>query len=365
MPRITWTPEEEQLLIGSYPAQTVKELSVRLNRCENSVHSRIGLLKRRGRIGRTKPTETPEQKYGEENVAFIRQNYAKYGSRYCIDKLGVTLRCVRNVAASLGLKLSKDSGASLMAYDFNESVLSAPTKEFAYFLGFFWADGYLHSGGGSCVALQCVKTDLVTIAPVFETFATWKRGEKEPAKTDGVARQSQLTLTHCSKQLHRFLIDNGYSDKSRASPDTILTRLPEEFRRYWWRGYFDGDGHYSFSTSGIHKIASTLSFTSGWDQDWTFVKTLFKRLGLEECPTYQHLHKDQPGHRHSCVAVQRSEEQRKVLDYLYKNYDYVGLARKYLPYLDLCRYMTFRQQNPYLYLAKTQSEGRAPNKPTQ
>lgn len=369
MSRIKWTPEEERHVIDSYPAKSVQQIATDLNRGLNSVAGRIGMLKRRGKIARRiTTTPTVEEIYGASNVAFIRDNYVRYGSRYCMDKIGVSLKCVRNVAAFLGLKFTRNSGESYEAYDINEQIFVTPTKEFAYFLGLFWADGCM-GPSGACVSVACVREDLVQLLSVFESFAHWARKDKNQDSNGGddIVRQPQLYINHCSKQLRRFLAEHQYEVKQMISPTSILQWLPDNLRHYWWRGYFDGDGSVSFAMKGIHKKTSSFTLTSCYEQDWTFAQDLFKQLGLDKCPIYRQIHNPLLDHRHSCVSLTRTEEILKVLDYIYQDYDYIGLSRKHMIYLDIKRYMAFRQQHPYLYIYKTQSEKRAsmPKKPTR
>lgn len=349
MARINWTPSEEDYIIA-HRADGASAIAQYLGRSENSVRGRIGLLVRRGRLTyESANAVTTEQRYGADVVAFIRANYVRYGSRYCMDKLGVTLRTVRNVAAALGLKLTRESGRALFAYDFEEKVLTAPTREFAYFLGFFWGDGYLQGRAGSGLAVQCVESDLIQLAPIFEMFGHWKRESGIPKRGDGVVRKRRLTLTLCSMQLREFLEARGYSEKKRASADEILLWLPANLRHYWWRGYFDADGHVHFSSDGIYAQRCQVSLASCYEQDWTFAKRLLAEQSIGPYDVERRTHKTHANHRDSCIVIQQQEPALKFLEFLYRDYDYIGLGRKFMVYMDLKRYMTFKANNPYLY----------------
>lgn len=354
MPRINWTESEVNHLIAHYPVRNAEQLANDLSRSYISVHNRIRLLKSQGKIvylHQTKPAL--DETYGESTVTFIKINYPVYGSRYCMDKLNVPLRTVRTVASTLGLKQTEKTGFSINAHRFDESVLQAPIKEFAYFLGFFWGDGFMRESG-TCVCVECVQKDLITIAPIFHSFAEWQHTDR-PANTgsDGVARQSSLSLSLCNHALSTFLTEKGYYDKKHKAPDEVLAWLPTELSSYWWRGFFDADGSVTFKTNGIYSAVCSMSFASNHDQDWGFMTRLFGDLGVKRGACNRH-HDVKRGHEGSAAVITNIEDCYRILSFLYRNYDYLGLARKYLPFLAMDRYLRFKQDNPYLYKESNQ-----------
>lgn len=354
MSRVNWKPSEEQYLVENHATKSGTECAKHLKRSVNSVKGRLGLMRRRGIIPYCKKDAIqPEQRYGAEVVTFLRQNYVQYGSRYCMDKLKISLRTVRNAAAALGLKLTRDSGRSVHSYTLNEAVLVQPTKEFAYFLGFLWGDGCLHDDG-SCVYMSCVEADLLTLAPIFESFAEWQYSTIPASRKRGVSRQERLTMTLCSLPLREFLTQQGYENKKAHAPDQILAWLPPELVRYWWRGMFDADGHITFTTEGVYNETHSFSLTSNHFQDWGFFETLCEKLGTS--PRVARIHREETGHKNSRACLD-TEDSHRFLHFVYSDYDYIGLARKYLVYLRLHRYMQFKAANPYLYPTRWQLKG--------
>lgn len=144
-------------------------------------------------------------------------------------------------------------------------------KEFAYFLGFCWADGYLWKSNPSRhyrVVLENVKKDLENILPILSKIGHYTKLSRKRNKH----AKEMLRATFNNKNLYTFLSKNGFLDK--LSPHDILKKIPTELKNYFWRGLFDGDG-----CVGYYKYPKSSSYvcvlTSHAKQDWTSL--------IEEC----------------------------------------------------------------------------------
>ena len=118
------------------------------------------------------------KKWNQEEDDFILKNYPLKGKIYCAENLkrsphniqsrASKLKCYTDPeVASLNRSNSqKNNSYNRQNSDFKvniEKFLDIKTKEVAYFLGFFWADGYIPNKskiGRNEVKLEIVKSDL-------------------------------------------------------------------------------------------------------------------------------------------------------------------------------------------------------------
>lgn len=150
-----------------------------------------------------------------------------------------------------------------------ELFLSLKCPYVIYFLGLVWADGHV-SKKCNMVTVSLINYDFLTLVDVFNNLGQFKYGHK--IINDG--KTNMVTLNFSNKKIHQFLVDNDYSKKSGNSADKILSKIPEDLKYYWWRGYFDGDG-------SVGKLPrKNLSIGSTYEQDWTFAEKLFLELGI-------------------------------------------------------------------------------------
>jgi len=163
---------------------------------------------------------------------------------------------------------------------FNEALLNNITPEFAYFLGYFWADGYLSKQGKtkSVLVLEIVEKDANSIKHIIDKigiFSFWQR------KTDNridQKRQKSTIIRVSNKNLYSFLVEFNYLNKKNQSFKKILEYIPIKLQKYFIRGYFDGDGCI-FS----NKNEGYINFASTYEQDWEF---LLNYLSKFEISTY-------------------------------------------------------------------------------
>lgn len=207
-------------------------------------------------------------------------------------------------------------------------------KYVAYTLGLLWADGSIGFANNRTktpiIKHSCVSTDYddiskaINIAYPFRNFITKNIGSYSTKKN------SMVCSWMSNRKLGQFLIDNDYRNKS-TSPDKILSLIDPKFKRYWFRGYFDGDGCLSIKYKG-HK---SLTFTSCSTQDWRFVKDLFVELKIEK---FKERIVKSRGFESSQIRITRKEDILKFCNYIFEDYDNVGLKRKYEKYLILLQH---------------------------
>ncbi len=198
-------------------------------------------------------------------------------------------------------------------------------KENAYLLGLLWADGWIiNEGYMHSVRLQMVKDDFLLIEPLFRMMGIevyYERQRTKNGKTFG--KVSKMTCIQ-DKSIIDFLIQNEYDKKSGYAPTKILSLIPENLHHYFWRGYVDGDGCIS---------AKKIEIWSVLDQDWCEAISLADKLEVSySIYTY---HRRGGKHCSSVFYMGGIGNAVKFGDFLYQDYDGIGLLRKYNKYIQL------------------------------
>jgi hypothetical protein len=211
-------------------------------------------------------------------------------------------------------------------------LTNANNKVNCYLLGFLWADGWIYEKGYSHrVSMALTKTDFDKIESLFTMNGIKTIYEKQKYRRGKKFGKSQKCVTIQSKEIVSFLIDHDYEMKSFVSPLKILDKIPENLKCYFWRGYIDGDGCIS---SKRHK--RELAIWSTIEQDWSSVIHLFKKLGVTDYQIYKYRRK-KGKHKSSVIRIGVTKNIKKVCEYIYQNYDGMGLSRKYVSYQNLLK----------------------------
>jgi hypothetical protein len=161
------------------------------------------------------------------------------------------------------------------------------------------------------------------IEVVFKKTGKWTRTDMNRPN-----KHPSGQLKTYNKIIFDFLKNNDYLEKSKVSPDKIISLIPENLQKYFYRGWFDGDGCICISgksnTIGV-QIAGSKS------QIWSAFIKLSKKMGF---PIHIYRTKEDKAGG-SSVNITSQTGQKIFLDYIYNNYenDKIGLSRKYNKYL--------------------------------
>lgn len=154
----------------------------------------------------------------------------------------------------------------------HECFISNQTPEVAYILGLLWADGYVSKTTNS-INLQCLKEDIDYFYPIFQTTGQYNLYHKKQSLNNKISG----TINCSSPQLHSFLKENGYLNKSISSHKTILSNIDLNLHQYFLLGLSDGDGCFYINMKN-HLFQWTI--TSTYKQEWGAIESIFHELNI-------------------------------------------------------------------------------------
>jgi DNA-binding transcriptional regulator WhiA len=223
-----------------------------------------------------------------------------------------------------------------------ETFQKLDTPEKSYFLGFLWADGSLTK---DTIQLEILSSDALKILPSISKIGDFLTS----SRCRSVSNKPTTKIAIYNRDLSKYLRETlDYQTKSISAPTKVLSIIPEKLHRYFWRGYFDGDG--SFSKTRTKKNPNWFSYrveiVSTFEQDWSEFRKLLNSLNII-ARFSQRLRSN--GHRHSAVAINRKDSVLKFGQYLFDElYDGIGLPRKfevYQSFLSFLKSPLFQHRN--------------------
>ncbi len=267
----------------------------------------------------------------EEDI--LIENYPKLGADGCTVLLpGRTKSAIENRAITgLGLKLNSDvrsaitSGAKKTVNVSADQFINIRTKEVAYFLGFLWADGYLNGTlRNKNITVKINTEDAETLMPTLNQIGKWN------VYTYKTKWKDSTTITTNNQVIFDYLSDHDYAIKSVASPNKILSKIPQSLQRYFFRGIVDGDGCFYIKTEGGKLKQKQFSVTSTFEQDWLYFEGLCKILNIKY--TIQRV---KGKTSYSALRVLNKDGIVALGEFIYHEYDNIGLQRKYKKFLTI------------------------------
>ena len=219
----------------------------------------------------------------EKEDKFLKINYNSLSNNDIALRLDRSWTAICSRASKLKLKSPKEKR---YRNHFNKDDVShfvnIKTPEVAYFLGFLWADGWLtrHTAQKKkySLAFKIIYKDYISIQKIIKPLLNWGKYIRKPP-----SRQKTCQLHFTNKQLYDFLIKNDYLIKSQASADKILNKISQNLKKYWFRGFFDGDGHFHY----IPQKEYCICISGDYKQNWRFIKRLCHKLKISKYKIYR------------------------------------------------------------------------------
>lgn len=250
--------------------------------------------------------------YSKEDCEFLRQNYLKISVEESSKILGRTEESIRQKARSLGLSKKENPLNRLVI---NPNLIINPdfiTKESAYFIGFFWADGYITK---NVLAMEITEEDGKVLEPIFNKLWKFNTSFRQREK-----RKPQMSFNFSSKEVVEFFKNMGKYSYSVESHEKILNHIPENLHKYFLRGLIDGDGCFYFND----KICQ-LYISGRIDQDWSYLIKKFYEIGI----TFNINTENLESGKSSAIRATDISKIREFILYLYEENDGIYLTRKY------------------------------------
>lgn len=212
-------------------------------------------------------------KYTENEINFLKENYPKYGGKYCQPYLrNRKVDTINSIARRLGLS-AKNKVVHPDLQKVSISKFQNIDKYVSYFLGYFWADGHILNYTSNNIthwriALEIQEEDAIIILPIMNKIGKWSI-QKRKRKKEWKRTWSFVTN---NKDLYNFLFDNDYREKSIKEPTKILKIIPDDLHMYFWKGLVDGD-----SSLGLAGRGSYFELASSYDYEYSeFEKYILK-----------------------------------------------------------------------------------------
>lgn len=257
-------------------------------------------------------------RYTLEDIEFLKNNYPEKGSKYCSEYLNRSRESIINKCLSLKINFNINNLYDRMDRKVShKQFINVDDKYSSYILGFIWADGYI---GKKEIQICINSKDLKDLESVFLKTGNWRIYSKTLIDKRNDKNYNQTRIITKNKLLSQHLINNDYKIKSHCDCNKILKYIPENFRNDFFRGYFDGDGCF------YHINDSYRCFISGsYEQDWSSLENLFKELNIK----YNINKKIRKNNKYSDITISNKNDIDIFANYIYKDWDNIGLKRKY------------------------------------
>lgn len=254
--------------------------------------------------------------WSDNEIELLKREYPNKSNKELEEFFpGRTHENIKHKANKLGLKKNPKSKiiktpSKIMIKDSFKNILETNTftKEFCYYLGYFWADGYIRQNN---LQIEITKDDGDDIKDIFINLVQMHITYRNKPN-----RKPQMRFSTNSPFLVKLLKDFGKYSKSSESHNKILEWIPKEYRRFFILGLSDGDGcFYSKNNSTQFTIASN------YNQDWSGL--------LDELSEFNfRIHKEITKRGNSSVIrITDLNIIKQFIHYLYDGHD-LGLKRK-------------------------------------
>lgn len=259
-----------------------------------------------------------------EQVAYIIDKYVN--ENYTLKQLGAEFGCSYGTIRNLLNKNNIQSRGNKQGYPRNElyfNQINTPAK--AYWLGFMYADGCVHTGryeiSMNITDLEHVEKFKNAIGAINHKITTTIDERFENAKP-----LYQFSIK--DQQLHTDLIKWGCIPQKSLLLEKI-PNIPRDYVSHFIRGYFDGDGSLKYSSArnyyAINFVGQKL-----------FLTDIKKELGVSHLTIGTDSRKEGTVFR---LDISGRKQLVRILNYIYQDStEEIRLDRKYNRYLDCLKW---------------------------
>lgn len=261
-------------------------------------------------------------KWTNEECQILIDNYQYLGCD-CCKLINRSKKQINRKAILLGLKVGKERKEYLnskkgfyprnIKYKLSKDNFDLNDKYVSYILGFIWADGYFNEKINR-IDICIQKNDGDELNKIFTKIGDWSYYERFRKN-----RKPQSGFCAKNKSIGEFFRKYNYHNKSTSEPE-ILDTLSDENQRYWWLGFFDGDGCCYYDG----KYTRQISISGTFDYKWKYFDKLSKEIGIKYSLSNI---EGKSGNKHSSVRFTGKNSIINFYNYIYLD-DEIGLSRK-------------------------------------
>lgn len=312
-----WSNEEIQFLKDNFESTLFSELSKMLGRTEGSIRAKCFELD----LFKNSP-------WTDDEIEFIKENYMEMKTSDISQMLSRTMSAIELKASKLGLKKYPYT----CDYHYFDEI---DTEEKAYWLGFLTADGWINkndknNAGVTGVELQYgdinhLKKFNKSIGGNYKITDRWKSC---PISTGDKEKKHHLCCIRIfSLTMYNSLVDKGFTkDKSF---NYHIPNIRKDLIRHYIRGYFDGDGCFTFTNKSFHINFITASKMLHDD--------VAKILRFENFNFTESSYINDYNTTMYKIDIRRQQDKINFLDWIYQDSN-IYLDRKYKKYLKTKKY---------------------------
>ncbi len=253
----------------------------------------------------------------EEQVAYIIDKYIN--KNYTLKQLGSEFGCNYGTIRNLLNKHHIQSRGNKQGYPRNEFYFNKiDTPEKAYWLGFLYADGCVHSNR---YEISINITDKEHIEKFKKAIGAINHKITETTDSRWKNAKTLYQFSIRDKQLHSDLVKWGCIPQKSLQLNSF-PNIPRDYISHFIRGYFDGDG-------SLHYLQGTNNFRISFLGTQEFLKEIQKetqttRISLAKGTGQAYV-----------LQIAGRKQVVRILKYLYRDSEEkTRLDRKYKKYLD-------------------------------
>ncbi len=315
---VQWTQEEIDYLIDNYCYKTNEEIGKKIGRSGQAVSYKAFEL-----------SLSINEDWSDEEIHIIKTNYLNKTMNELQQLLpNKTKGDILAYCHQIGLTRTRKT----CTRDFFNII---DTEEKAYWLGFIFADGYISFSEKSMKKGQLATTYCVGIKLKWSDREHLKKfnksinGNYKVFKTivhpDGFRKQTTeaARIVVYSQQMYNDL--NKYFDRDKTYT-AKFPDIPDNLMRHFIRGYFDGDGCFTFTKKSfdVEFLGASKEFHEG-------LRNILEKNGFHFTINSKI---NQYGTEMYYIHINRNKDRLNFLDWIYEDCN-IFLNRKYKRYLDV------------------------------
>ena len=315
---VEWTQDQIDYLIDNYCYKTNDEIGNKINKTARAVTYKAFEL-----------SLSADTDWDSNEIEILKTNY--------LNKTMNELKCLipnrtKGEILSCSHKLGLTRTKKTCTRDFFNTIDS---EEKAYWLGFFFADGYISFSEANfkkgqlatayCAGIKLTWSDRDHLKKFNKSINGNYKVFKETIHPDGFRKKvtEAAKILVYSQQMYNDL--NKYFDRDK----TYTAKFPsisDELMRHFIRGYFDGDGCFTFTEKSfdVEFLGASKEFHQG------LLKVLYSN-GFE-CTYNSKINKY--GTEMYYIHINKNQERLMFLDWIYNDCN-IYLERKYQKYLNV------------------------------